>query len=164
MRTAPARSRRAAFSRCRSPGGAGRLEVAASPLAARSRPVASRGRSRSARRGHARLRALGAGAAFADEKPRAHRTLPLHLDRPARLAVELVADELVGRVAQVDSPRHAVRLHPARRVHGIAPDIEHELPQADDPAHAGPAVHTDPESYPAFAPRPHLSGVAPITR
>src|SRR3989442_7354402 len=111
MRTAPARSRRAAFSRCRSPGGAGRLEVAASPLAA----------SRSARRGHARLHALGAGETFTDEKPRAHRALPLHLDRPARLAVELVADELVGRVAELYSPRHALRLHPARRVHGIAP-------------------------------------------
>src|SRR5207253_2612991 len=102
------------------------------------------GGSRSARHGHARVRARGVGAAFADEKPRAHRALPLHLDRPARLAVELVADELVGRVAQLYPPRHAVRLHPARRVHGISPDIEHELPQADYPAHAGPAAHADP--------------------
>src|SRR6266571_6474494 len=104
------------------------------------------------------------GAAFADEKPRAHRGLPLHLDRPARLALELVADELVGRVAQVDSPRHAVRLHPARRVHRIAPDIEHELPQADDPGHAGPAVHTDPEVDAVFARRAELVEVGANTQ
>src|SRR3989442_10521155 len=104
-----------------------------------------RRRSGSACRGHVLPRALGVGVPFADEKPRAHRALPLHLDRPARLAVELVADELVGRVAELYSPRHALRLHPARRVHGIAPYIEHELPQADHPAHAGPAVHADPE-------------------
>jgi hypothetical protein len=46
-----------------------------------------RRRSRSARRGHARPRTLRVGVAFAEEKPRAHRTLPLHLDRTARLAV-----------------------------------------------------------------------------
>src|SRR5206468_12178247 len=121
----------------------------------RARPL-ERGRSGSARRGHARPRALGVGAAFAEEKPRAHRTLPLHLDRPARLAVELVADELVGRVAQVDPPRYAVRFHPARCIHGIAPDIEHELPQADDPADAGPAVHADPEVDAVLARRTEL--------
>src|SRR5437868_9794141 len=103
-------------------------------------------------------------AAFADEEPRAHRALPLHLDRPARLAVELVADELVGRVAQVDSPRYAVRLHPARRVHGISPDIEHELPQADYPAHAGPAAHADPEVDAVLARRAELVEVGANTQ
>src|SRR5437763_4796266 len=96
-------------------------------------------------RGHARPRALRLSATFADKEPCAHRALPLDLDRPARLAVELGADELIGRVAQVDPPRHAVRFHPARCVHGIAPNIEDKLPQADDPADTGPAVHADPE-------------------
>src|SRR5438094_872061 len=121
-------------------------------------------RSRSVRRGHARQRALSVGAAFADEKPRAHRALPLHLDRSARLAGELVADELVGRVAQVDPPRHAVRLHPARRVHRIAPDVEHELPQADDPADAGPAIHADPEVDAVLARRVELVEVGADTQ
>src|SRR5712691_9834283 len=122
-----------------------------------------RRRSRSARHGHARPRTLDVGVAFAEEKPRAHRTLPLHLDRTARLAVELVADELVRRVTQVDPPRHAVRLHPARRVHGIAPDVEHELPQTDDPADAGPAVHADPEVDALLARRPELVEVGADT-
>src|SRR5688500_7529543 len=106
---------------------------------------ALRARSQSTSRGDARPRGLGPGTALADEEPRAHRALPLHVDRPARLALEVVADELVRRFAEVDPPWHAVRLHPARGVHGIAPDIEHELSQTDDPAHAGAAVDADPE-------------------
>src|ERR671936_2856362 len=99
-------------------------------------------------RGIARLRAFDARDALADKEPRSHRALSLHLDRPAWLALELVLDELIGRVAEVDAPRHAVRLHPARRVHGVAPDVEHELAHADDPAHAGPAVHAEPDVDP----------------
>src|SRR5687767_6951507 len=106
---------------------------------------ALRARSQSTSRGDARPRGLGPGTAFPDEEPRAHRALPLHVDRPARLALEVVADELVRRFAEVDPPRHAVRLHAARGVHGVAPDVENELSQSDDPAHAGPAVYADPE-------------------
>src|SRR5437763_6137521 len=115
-------------------------------------------------RGHARPRALRLSATFADKEPRAHRALPLHLDRPARLAVELVADELVGRVAQVDPPRDAVRFHPARCVPGIAPDVKHELPQADDPADARPAVHADPEVDAVLAGSAELVEVAADTQ
>src|SRR5687768_10751543 len=45
----------------------------------------------------------------------------------------------------MDAARYAVRLHATRGVHGIAPDVEHELGQTDDSAHAGPTVHSDPE-------------------
>src|SRR5919204_318880 len=104
----------------------------------------------------ARPGTLGVRDALTDQEPRSHWALSLHLDRPAWLALELVVDELVGRVAEVDAPRRAVRLHPARRVHRVAPDVEHELAQADDPTNAGPAVHAKPEIDPVLTRRAEL--------
>src|SRR5436309_12377763 len=64
----------------------------------------------------------------------------------------------------MDSPGQAVRLHPARRILRIAPDVEHELPQADDPADAGPAVHADPEVDAVLARRVELVEVGADTQ
>src|SRR5262245_23875007 len=95
-------------------------------------------------------------ASLADQEPRAHRTLPLHIDHPPRLALELVADELVRRFADLDTPRQAIRLHPARGVHGIAPDVEDEFPQTDHSTDAASAVHSDPEVDALLTRRAHL--------
>src|SRR5262245_25670755 len=92
------------------------------------RPGASRTRGgwlrRDRRDGHRRP--------LADDEVRLHPSLALDLDRVARLELEHGRQERLGRRGHVNAPWHAVRLHAARRVHGVAPQVVDELLLADD--------------------------------
>src|SRR5918994_450419 len=73
-------------------------------------------------------------AARTHEPPGFDRALALHLDEPQWLGGEVVAQELPGRASDLDRVGGPMGLHPARHVHGIAPEVVEE---AAAPDHAG---------------------------
>ena len=75
-----------------------------------------------------------------DEVPGLHRALPLDLDRPTLRADELVLQQIVRRTGDLDLPRRPVRLHPARRVHRVAPQVVQEPLRADHPGDDRPEL------------------------
>ena len=73
-----------------------------------------------------------------------HRPLPADVDHAARLELQGILQALVRRLGDLHPARDAVRFHPARGVHGVAPDVVDELPEPD---HAGDGrARLDPDS------------------
>src|SRR5208283_2893666 len=72
--------------------------------------------------------------------PRLHIVRALNLDGPARFAVELVPDQIVGAPGDLDGAALAVGFHTARQIHGRAPEIIDKLLAADDAGHHWPGV------------------------
>src|SRR3954453_24132816 len=83
------------------------------------------------------------GAPRAEEVPGLDLALPFHVDRPARLAVELLCDQVVGRTCDLHAPGRSVGLHAARRVDGVAPEVVEEALPADNAGHDGARVDAD---------------------
>src|SRR5688500_14653734 len=77
--------------------------------------------------------------------PHLDLALPLDRDRPPRLALELVAEQLVRRAADLDPPRRPVRLHAAGRVDSIAPEVVEEALAADHARYHRARIDADPE-------------------
>ena len=48
----------------------------------------------------------------------------------------------------LDRPRHAVALHPARRIDRVPPQVVDELASSDHTGHHGTGIDTDPEPDP----------------
>src|SRR3954469_17961414 len=80
-----------------------------------------------------------------DDHVRVHRGLAADLDGTDALAIEPMLDALPRRRTDLDTARDALRLEPAGDVHGLAPDIEGELPVADHASDDRSGVDTDPE-------------------
>src|SRR3954454_4510761 len=78
----------------------------------------------------ARVRSLGA-----DEIPRLDLAFALDRDRPARLEIELVCEQVTRGSCDLDATRWAVRLHPAGGVHGVAPEAVEEAFPPDHTRH-----------------------------
>ena len=54
-------------------------------------------------------------------------------------------------VGDLDLPREPVRLHAARRVHGVAPEVVDESAPADHACHHRSRVDPDPDREPALS-------------
>src|SRR5439155_10817550 len=91
--------------------------------------------------------------ALADQKPSGHGALALDFDHATWLELETVFEQLVGCFANMDAAGDAVRLHAARRIDGVAPDIEHELLKADDATDARAGFDANPKIDLTFAAR-----------
>src|SRR5207249_303465 len=72
--------------------------------------------------------------AFANEPPRHHLALPLDLHRSPRFADESVAQQTVGRLADLNPAGIASRFHARCGVHRVAPHVKDELPSANHAA------------------------------
>src|SRR4029079_7011282 len=84
----------------------------------------------------------------AAEIPRLDLAFPLDRDPPARHALELVPDELVGRVGDLDPPGRPVRFHAARGVHRVTPEVVEEPLAPDHAGHDRAGVDPDAEREP----------------
>src|SRR5688572_10703154 len=83
--------------------------------------------------------------ARADEAPRLDLPLALHLYEPERLDYEVVSQKLEGRARDLDRVGRPVRLHPARHVHGVAPQVVEEPAAPDHSGHDRPRADADAE-------------------
>src|SRR5262245_66393364 len=78
-----------------------------------------------------------------DEVPRLQVAFALHRDRPPRLVDELVLEQLLRRAGDLDPSRAPVRLHAARGVHGVPPEVVQESLPADHARHNRARVDSD---------------------
>src|SRR6266540_4771823 len=127
----------------------------ASPITSSAAPRRGRGGTRfdGARGSRRSASSLRRGAsvfgAFRDEDVRVHLTLALDADEAAPFTDEPVFDQGEGCPADLDRPRQALRLHPARRVDDIAPEVVSELVGPDDPGTDRTGVDPDAEMDPS---------------
>jgi len=63
----------------------------------------------------------------------------------------------VHPLGYLDRPRHAVALHPARRIDRVPPQVVDELASSDHTGHHGTGIDTDPEPDPV---RPGAPAIA----
>ena len=84
--------------------------------------------------------------AGADEPPGLDRALALHVDEPDRLGHEVVAQELPRRARDLDLVGGPVRLHPARHVHRVAPQVVEETAASDHSGHDRPRADADAQA------------------
>ena len=71
--------------------------------------------------------------------------LPLTSIVPRRRADELILQQLVRRARDLDLSGRALGLHPARRVHGVAPEVVEEALRADHAGDDRSGVDADPQ-------------------
>src|SRR5712664_4200742 len=77
-------------------------------------------------------------SALPDEPPCDHHALSLHLRWPTQLAHEGLRDQAVRRLGDLNPTRLPGGLHACRRIHGVTPDVEHELRRPMTPPIIGP--------------------------
>src|SRR5262245_6418919 len=89
---------------------------------------------------------LDGGSVGADKRPGLDLALSLHVDEAAWLGLEVVREQLPGRAGALDRVRRPVRLHSARDVDGVAPEVVEE---ASPPDHSGDdRAGADPDAKP----------------
>ena len=71
-------------------------------------------------------------------RPKAALAFDRHLATLLELVV--VLEPLIGAFGHLDAPANAVRLHPAGRVHRVAPQVVDELRSPITPATTGPEL------------------------
>src|SRR5215213_6345145 len=81
----------------------------------------------------------------ADESPGLHLAFAFHVDEPDRLGDEVGAQQLPGRTRDLDLVRCPVRLHAARHVHRVAPEVVEEAAASDHASHDRAGADPDPE-------------------
>src|SRR4029450_557123 len=123
--------------------------ITSSPAPRRGRGGTLDGARGSRRSASSRRRGASVFGPFRDEDVRVHLTLALDADEAAPFADEPVFDQGEGCPADLDGPRQALRLHPARRVDDIAPEVVSELVGPDDPVNDRTGVDPDAETDPS---------------
>src|SRR5262245_52248280 len=88
-----------------------------------------------------------AGVPAPGHEPGLDRTLALHVDDPAALEREAVAEMVAGLGGDLEAPGHARGFHAARSVHRVPPDVVDELLQADDARNRRTGMHADPDLH-----------------
>src|SRR6476660_1979669 len=80
-----------------------------------------------------------------DQVPRLHVALALDRDGSARLADELVLDQLLRGSGDLDAVGRPLRLHAARGIDRVTPQVIQEALAADDAGNDGTRVDADPK-------------------
>src|SRR5436189_3211243 len=84
-----------------------------------------------------------------EEEMRSHPPLALDVDDAALLELEPLRQPGSRAVRDMDGTGDSLRLHPARRVDRVTPQVVAELLDADHARHDGTDVDSDPELDPA---------------
>ena len=113
--------------------------VSQRPDLAEARVVVSGGRALNT----TRRRAPAGKCLFAVQEKCFHKTLALDLDRTAALEIEPIAERKTRRGGDLNPAGQRVRLHTARGIHRVAPDVVGEFVRADDAGNNRAAMNPD---------------------